>query len=113
MAGGVPALRAGDLNRRIQIERSIDVDNGYNTEIGWEEVASVWAQYLPGKGSERREAAVTQARVAASFRIRWSQTASTIGPRDRILFDGRAYLIDSAVEIRRRETIEIVATAEV
>ncbi len=111
VVGGV--IRAGELDRRIRVERLIDVDDGYQRVPTWSELATLWAKYMPGRGAERREAAVTQARLPATFRIRWSTVSATVGPRDRIVFNGDTYMISSAVEVGRREAIEIVATAEV
>ena len=96
-----------------RIDQQRPTDDGYQRLQDWQELATVWAQYLPGRGTERRDAAMTQARLPAIFRIRWSPRMATVVPRDRLIFEGKAFMIESVVEIGRRQGIEIVATAEV
>ncbi len=108
-------LDAGALDRRIRIERAGMGDDGYNETEVWTPLATVWAQYLPARGREAREALGREATMPATFRIRWRADAPPIGPGDRLRFpaddDGRVFDIASVIEIGRREGLEITAVA--
>lgn len=81
-------IRAGDLRHPIRIERLGAGVNDYGEEIGdWTLLAAVRAQVLHGRGQERREAAIEQASVPATFRIRRGGPASGVTAKDRIRFD--------------------------
>ncbi|WP_396190311.1 head-tail adaptor protein [Flavobacterium sp.] len=43
--------------------------------------------------------------------MRYSTTAATIDPRDRLTFEGRDYDINGVKDVGRRQYIEITATA--
>lgn len=107
-------LLAGKLDRRIRIERSQPSDNGYNETEAWEELATVWAQFIPSAGKEAREQLGREASLPASFRIRWSTMVKGVAPggyRLRYPVDGQAWDIKSVAEIGRREGLEIIALA--
>ncbi len=118
------SIRSGKLDRRIRIERDgAPVHDGYRQTPGAPVVlAARWAEYLPGSGSEPFEDAAKQAEVDAVFRIRWDAALDPnrtgeppgINPRDRVRFpateDGHLYGIVRAVEIGRREGIEIAVS---
>jgi SPP1 family predicted phage head-tail adaptor len=103
---------AGKLDRRITLQRITGtVDDGYTSTPGWAALAKVWAQYLPGTGQERSEQAERAATIVETFRIRWSSDVADLTPADRLVFQDRTYDIKSAVELGRREMIEIKAVA--
>ncbi len=107
-------LDARKLDRRIRIERATSIDDGMQTRTGpWEALTTVWARYLPGKGSERFEAATRRAEQPVAFTIRWSQLAATISSADRVRYpaadDGRLYeIVAPPTEIGRRDGIELM-----
>lgn len=105
-------MDAGSLDRRIRIERPIEIDDGRQSRPGsWEEVATVWARYIPAKGQEAREAMGREALSMASFQLRWSRSVAGVDPSHRLIFENRAYDIKSAVEIGRRDGIELQCAA--
>ncbi|WP_454280485.1 phage head closure protein [Sphingomonas sp. Marseille-Q8236] len=105
-------MDAGALDRRITIERTTPVDDGYQTRAGaWVPLTTVWAQYRPGRGSERFAAAMQSASQPAAFWIRWSSKVADVGPQDRVRFEGRLYQITARSEIGRREGIELMCIA--
>lgn len=105
-------MKIGELDQRITIERpGSAVDNGYTTTREWEAVATVWAKYSPGTGSERSEQARQGAEMVETFRIRWSPDVAGIDPTHRVLFKGRACYVVSAAEVQRRAVIEIKTIA--
>jgi head-tail adaptor len=107
------------MRHRILIERSAVVDDGHNETEAWAELATISAQFIPSAGREAREAQQQLGREAlqpASFRVRWSTTTAQIAPGGfRLRFpattDGQVWDIKSAVEVKRREEIEIIALA--
>ncbi len=108
-------LDAGAMDRRIRIERPEMIDDGHQTRPGdWEPLATVWAHYLPARGQEAREMMGREATLPATFRVRWRASLADLGAGDRLRFpapSGAVFDIQSAVEIGRREGIEIVAVA--
>jgi SPP1 family predicted phage head-tail adaptor len=102
-------LETGRLDRRIAIERAEVVDDGYqNRETNWALIATVWAEYRPGKGSERFAAAAQSAMQPVAFWIRWSRSLCDVSPRDRVRFENRIYAITAVTEIGRREGLELM-----
>ena len=112
-------MAAGGMDRRIRIEGPVEVDDGYNVVERFEVISTVWASYRPSQGREAREALGQEATLPATFRLRWSRTMAVLlgpdGTRYRVRFpagdDGRVFDIKSAVEVGRREGIEIQAVA--
>jgi len=98
-------MRAGDLDRRVIIQR----DDGTATDgkhvAAWGTVATVWAQKLDVAGREAFAAGIDQVELAdARFKIRWR---SGITPANRLLFDGVPYDIVHVGELGRREGLEL------
>lgn len=109
-------LITGRLDRRIRIERSTPVDDGYQTRPGnWATLTTVWAQYKPAKPSERFELAARQAVAPVAFLIRWSSKVADVGAGDRVRFpatdDGQWYDIVGDTQIGRRDGIELQCVA--
>lgn len=105
-------LDPGRLDRRIIVERARTIDDGYAARLGdWVPLVEVWAEFRPGRGSERFEAAVRAAAMPAAFWIRWSPDVSGVTPADRVRFDGRVWAITAVTEIGRREGLELMCQA--
>lgn len=101
-------MRAGQLDRRITIQRKSLTQSGSGEEVvTWTDVATVWAQKIENRGDERFAAKQYVGHAIRTFRFRWSSTVSEISTQHRILFDGRAFDITDVREIGRREGIEI------
>ncbi|MBM3545281.1 MAG: head-tail adaptor protein [Alphaproteobacteria bacterium] len=106
------ALQAGDLDRRITIERCTEMRDAFNNPVKtWGPLATVWASRADVSDSERSAAQEIGAEITTRFRIRWSRALSDVDPRDRVRFDGRLYGIAAVKEIGRREGLEITASA--
>ena len=103
---------AGDLDRRIRIERQVrgeDSPGGEETYT-WALVSIVWANVRPLRGRELFAAQQVAAKVDTRFRIRW-RTGIT-PERMRIVDDqGRGYDIMAVLEIGRRDGLEIMGVA--
>lgn len=102
-------MKAGDLDRRIVIERATTTTNDFGEEIQtWAPLAEVWAQVLPISDGERWRAAEVAAHVTTRFRIRWGLGVTVL---DRVFYEGREYDIAAVKEIGRHEGQEITAAA--
>lgn len=98
-------MQAGKLDRRITIQSATLIDDGYGGQVEtWGDVATVWAQFLPGGGNERFASAQVYAETQARFRIRWR---AGLSPKNRVLFDGKAWDVLAVDEIGRRDGIEL------
>lgn len=102
-------MRAGELDRRITIERAVVTTDPFGGEQrAWAPLHTVWAQALPISDGERWRAGEVAAQVTHRFRIRWG---AGVEPTDRIRYDGKVYEIVGVKEIGRRVGQEITAAA--
>lgn len=91
-------MQAGRLNRRCTIQRKTADEDEWGTPLpqGWEDVASVWADFRHKSGSETIRADAETSTVRASVRIRW-RTDVNAGMRIKVgdaLYDIEAVLPD-------------------
>lgn len=105
----MPALRAGDLDRRIVIERPTNEQGAAGgVDPTWSTFAEVWAQKEPLLGRKYFAAQQVNAQVDTIFRIRWidgvDQTMRLIEKSTGLVFD-----IMSVQEIGRQDGYEIMA----
>lgn len=109
-------MRAGHMDRRIRIERLLA---GPRTASGQPQKmptlqAEVWAEVVYNRGQEAFTSNALAAKAELRFRIRYPATLSPLpSPSEncRIVFEGRNYDITQAVEIGRREGLELYATS--
>lgn len=106
-------LRAGNLDRRITIERATLTDNGMCRVPGWATLRTCWAMRRPDRGGERADNDQRQATAAVVYRVRWWAAAASVSPADRIVDQDIVFDIVSVLEIGRREGLEIAARAVV
>lgn len=105
-------LAAGDLDRRLRIERAVLTRDGFGEEIAvWGLLAGVWAGKRDVSDRERIASAEVAAEITTRFVIRWSPDVADVNPKDRIVFDGRIFDISGVKEIGRREGLEVSAAA--
>ncbi len=105
---------AGPRDRRILIERAAIRDDGLQRRPdGWRVIAARWARVIIARGSEARTALGTDATLPATFTIAWSPDIADVGAGDRVRYpaseDGQVFDIKAAVEIGRRDEIELHA----
>lgn len=87
-------LAAGDLNRRITLERATVNKDEFNSDIEtWGTLATVWASYEPIRDGEKFRAGETAAGLSARFVIRHSSQVADLNPTDRLVFKGVTYAI--------------------
>lgn len=102
-------LAAGDLDRRITIERAITTTDPLGGEVrSWIPVATVWAQVLPDTAEERFRAQEVSASKRTVFNIRWGVAVTVT---DRLDYEGRTFEISEVTEIGRRVGQKIRAAA--
>lgn len=110
-------MPAGDLNRRVRIDRAIDVQDTTTGEAvtNWTTFAGpLWAAILPLRGNEAFIDGAIRADMATRIRLRYARALVALGPKHRIvdLFDGTIYNIVSAIDIATsHEYVEVMATS--
>lgn len=104
-------MKAGDLDRRISIERYSTTYNDDNEPTeGWAEVGKRWASKKDVSDGEKVRAAEVGATVTTRFQLRWDSLTKTLTASDRIVCDGMTYDIAGTKELGRREGVEITAS---
>ena len=99
-------MNPGQLDQRVTIERK----SGGRDEWGqplpdtWTPLVTVWAAVEPLIGREYMAAAAMQSDVSTRIRMRYRPG---ITPADRVMHEGRAYGIESVIDIRssKRELV--------
>ena len=102
-------MRAGELDRRIRIEQPVETRDEETGEVEtkWVPFAEVWAQRRDLRGREEYSAQQIAAGLDTRFRLRFLEGVT---PKMRIVCEGVAYDIRPAVELGRREGLEILAS---
>jgi len=98
----------GELDKRIIIENSTEVDDGYGGKtISWATFATVWARVKPLKGFEKLRAMQIQSEVTHKITIRY-RSGITTGMR--VNFNSRIFNIKSSININEDDQwLEIIA----
>jgi head-tail adaptor len=108
-------MRAGDLDRRVQVLRAAAVDDGLQSRPG-DFVAHggpVWASRRDVSDGEAQRMGTEAGTLTSRFQIRRSRFADGITIRDRLTCDGLTYEIVGIKQIDGRAGLEITATARV
>lgn len=103
-------MRAGRLDRRIQIERAVTVVNSAGQPIDdWRPLgAERWAGFQQQGGREFLAADAERTEERAVFTIRYFDGLTTA---DRVNYGGRIYDIEAINEIGRREGQQLLTVA--
>ncbi|RJP54170.1 MAG: head-tail adaptor protein [Anaerolineaceae bacterium] len=105
-------MRAGALDRRLTIqEKVITQSDSGEEQVTWSTIATVWAQKIENRGSERFAAQQYVGHSVRTFKIRYSSTVAAVTTEHRLVYDGVNYDITDVRELGRREGIEIDAYA--
>ncbi len=113
-------MGAGQLDRRITIERFGTATNSFNEEVeSWFDFTTVWAGRKDVSDGERYAAGVVGSFLMTRFRVRSSTKTRSIMPKDRIKYGGDPenpdiWNITGAKETKegRGRYIEITATRD-
>ena len=98
-------MKAGQLDQRVTIERLTETVEKYGDSTSeWVTLATVWAAVEPLVGREYMAALQVQASVTTRIRMRYRPGVT---PADRVTHEGRAYSVESVVDVRsaRRELV--------
>lgn len=87
------------FDKRVIIQRFVRKGEGSFAEESWQDVCTVWANWINVHGSEVWAAESVQALKAATVTIRYR---SDVDEKCRILFNGVLYEIVSVDNIRQR-----------
>lgn len=95
-------FKAGRLDQRVTLQRATTSTNGLGEEIpSWSDLDTVWASWRRASARETLAAAELSAVVSDVFEVRRSSTISDLGPKDRIVWDGRTYDIAEVTPLAR------------
>lgn len=113
-------MRAGNLSRRISIQRRTDTQDSAGQPIPtWTQIGSVrWAERKPAGGYEKFGAEQFLAREQVVWEVRYSSDLSGLNPKDRIVYpvpgldetpaDSHIYEILAVSEIGRFQGLKIL-----
>lgn len=109
-------LRGGALDRRVIILRQgPSVHDGLQNLPGaFAPIGTRWASVKPAMGREAVEHDQKEARAPMSIWLRFDSLTRTIAPTDAVELDGERYqIVAPAVEVGRREGIELLVVGDV
>jgi len=102
-------MRAGELDRRVLIQRRAPLRNEHGEEIaGWVDIATVWAKVERVSGGEEFKAEQRSNRQQVRITIRYRPG---IDPTMRAVYDGETYDIEDVGELGRRDGLVLTAYA--
>lgn len=107
-------MRAGELDRRVTIERYTTEKNEWNEDVEvWAPLATVWCAKRDVSAGESYRAQSVSAQITTRFTIRYSSQVADVNPKDRLIYEGRVYNITAVREAAegRRVALEIDAVA--
>lgn len=106
-------MRAGTLDRRIQILRAHPIDDGLATRPGPFVALGqpVWASREDIRDGEKAAVGTVYGEVSCRFQIRSSTFSRMITTKDRLIERGQQFEIIGLKEIGRLDRLEITATA--
>ncbi|MDQ0347864.1 phage head closure protein [Ancylobacter vacuolatus] len=101
-------MRAGALDRVIDIQRSTESVNGLGQVVtGWSTIATMRAQKVEASTAEFMRAFGASTETAIVFRIRFLDGVTLA---DRVSYEGAAFNLIEVKEIGRRKGLELRCT---
>lgn len=95
-------MNAGELDRRITLQRLTETDDGYGTVAsGWNTLATVWAKLMPILGAEKLQALENAGTARRKFKIRRSPTVVDLNAKDRLVYNDVNHDIADVSEMDR------------
>lgn len=102
------------FNRRIQLRRFGEVDDGYQQVKDWSDHGSpIWSAREDMGADEKAAAGWIEATQAARFTVRSTAFTRGLTPKDRLTSGGVEFEIKGISEIGLRYRLQIVAIAKV
>lgn len=102
-------MRAGPLHRRIVIQRSTLVHDGYQQVQQWRDFYATWASVDQQAGREFFAQQTVQANRRVVFRLRYRRG---INVRDRVMYAGVVHDIQDVRELGRGIGVELHTVAD-
>ncbi len=100
-------MRAGELDRKIRLERLTSTQNDYGEPVeSWVLIAEVWASRAQLSGSEVFDSDQLAALATFEFRMYYR---SDIDATCRIVYNNQNYDIKAVQELGRREGMKVIA----
>lgn len=107
-------MDAGARDRLIVFQRYTVVVDDYGGEVqSWGDLQEAWARVKYGTAQERRQAAQESSAQTATFEVDPSTVLLTVGPTDRLVFEGDNWDIQGPGEHLDRQTLRFTATRSV
>ena len=108
-------ISSGKMDRAVTIEALAEAASGYPVET-WGTLADLeWMEKVTVSGSERFATAQVAAQVQTVWRMHWradmDPDAVDVPKTRRLVFMDRVFDITSAVEVGRRQGIELTTVA--
>ncbi len=107
---------AGELDRRIKIEQSVETgrDRANEPVYDWSPLATVWARRRDASDGEREASAQVGSFLKTRFVVRSSSVTRNVTPAHRVNYQGAIWNIEGVKETDegRKNFIEITATRD-
>lgn len=102
---------AGNLDRRITLQRSTDTQDEYGGSVKvWSDIATVWAAFKAVSDGEKVSAGEVGSTLMVRFTIRHDSAWADLSTLDRLIFEGVVFDIWGVKPLEgRRQFIEITA----
>ncbi|QBP75402.1 head-tail adaptor protein [Herbaspirillum huttiense] len=102
-------MRAGQLNRRISLQRKLEAKNDVGDIVkSWAELSKTWARKIDISGRELDAAMSISPEVSVKFLVRYRED---IEHGMRIVLEGKAYRVISALDKKgNREELQVYCT---
>lgn len=101
-------LTAGELQFIVRFERPSFTHDGQSKTATWEALGRAKAKFMPMRGAERVDVASERAEWPIKLRIRYSAKFAGLNGKDRFVFQGRTYDIQSVEPFGRNVGLDIV-----
>ena len=104
------AIKAGQLDRRIRLQRPVTARNEYGEEVvSFVDEITVAARLVPLPGSEDFVPSDGHsAKQPTIFEIRFRKN---VGPKWRVVYNGSEYEVEDVAETGRREGLRLICYA--
>ncbi|MFJ3316120.1 phage head closure protein [Herbaspirillum huttiense] len=99
-------MRAGQLNRKISIQRKLEIKNDAGDIVkSWSELSITWARKIDISGRELEAAMSISSEVSVKFLVRYRED---VEHGMRIVLEGKAYRVISALDKKgNREELQV------
>jgi len=94
---------SGKMNKRVVLESNTPAQDGYGEPIeSWSTIATVWAEQLSAKGSERFRGEQNSGFEDIVWRIRYRTDVDNL---DRLTYNGKTYDLLGAIEEGNKDSL--------